>query len=85
MIHCDDDRLSGLLALDDHAELDGEVSAHLDQCVQCRSRLVELAGGPAWWDEAGAALNGLAANPDPLLYRTAVRRRWPVRFFEPPA
>ena len=24
-------------------------------------------------------------NPDPFLYRTAVRRRWPVRFFEPPA
>jgi len=27
----------------------------------------------------------VAVNPDPLLYRTAVRRRWPVRFFEPPA
>jgi len=26
----------------------------------------------------------VATNPDPLLYRTAVRRRWPVRFFEPP-
>jgi len=26
----------------------------------------------------------VAVNPDPLLYRTAVRRRWPVRFFEPP-
>jgi len=26
----------------------------------------------------------VAANPDPFLYRTAVRRRWPVRFFEPP-
>jgi len=26
----------------------------------------------------------VAANPDPLLYREAVRRRWPVRFFEPP-
>jgi HAD superfamily hydrolase (TIGR01490 family) len=26
----------------------------------------------------------VAANPDPLLYRAAVRRRWPVRFFEPP-
>jgi len=24
-------------------------------------------------------------NPDPLLYRQAVRRRWPVLFFEPPA
>ncbi len=23
-------------------------------------------------------------NPDPLLYRQAVRRRWPVLFFEPP-
>ena len=27
----------------------------------------------------------VATNPDPLLYRTAVRRRWPVRFFAPPA
>lgn len=26
----------------------------------------------------------VATNPDPMLYRTAVRRRWPVRFFEPP-
>ena len=26
----------------------------------------------------------VAVNPDPLLYRTAVRRRWPVRFLEPP-
>jgi HAD superfamily hydrolase (TIGR01490 family) len=26
----------------------------------------------------------VATNPDPLLYRTAVRRRWPVRFFDPP-
>ena len=27
---------------------------------------------------------GSPINPDPLLYREAVRRRWPVRFFEPP-
>jgi HAD superfamily hydrolase (TIGR01490 family) len=27
----------------------------------------------------------VAVNPDPLLYRTAVKRRWPVRFFERPA
>ena len=27
----------------------------------------------------------VAVNPDPLLYREAVRRRWPVRFFDPPA
>jgi HAD superfamily hydrolase (TIGR01490 family) len=27
----------------------------------------------------------VVTNPDPLLYRTAVRRRWPVRFFESPA
>ncbi|MGH0031768.1 MAG: HAD family hydrolase [Myxococcota bacterium] len=26
----------------------------------------------------------VAVNPDPLLYREAVRRCWPVRFFEPP-
>ncbi len=26
----------------------------------------------------------VAANPDPLLYRGAVRRRWPVRFFREP-
>jgi HAD superfamily hydrolase (TIGR01490 family) len=26
----------------------------------------------------------VVTNPDPLLYREAVRRRWPVRFFEPP-
>jgi len=26
----------------------------------------------------------VAVNPDPLLYREAVRRRWPVRIFEPP-
>jgi HAD superfamily hydrolase (TIGR01490 family) len=26
----------------------------------------------------------VVTNPDPLLYRTAVRRCWPVRFFEPP-
>jgi HAD superfamily hydrolase (TIGR01490 family) len=27
----------------------------------------------------------VATNPDPLLYRTAVRRRWPVHFFDPPS
>jgi putative phosphoserine phosphatase/1-acylglycerol-3-phosphate O-acyltransferase len=26
----------------------------------------------------------VAVNPDPLLYREALRRRWPVRFFEAP-
>ena len=26
----------------------------------------------------------VATNPDPMLYRTAVKRRWPVRFFDPP-
>jgi HAD superfamily hydrolase (TIGR01490 family) len=26
----------------------------------------------------------IATNPDPRLYREAVRRRWPVRFFDPP-
>jgi len=26
----------------------------------------------------------VATNPDPRLYRTAVKRRWRVRFFEPP-
>lgn len=26
----------------------------------------------------------VAVNPDPFLYRTAKRRRWPVRIFEPP-
>ncbi len=26
----------------------------------------------------------VAVNPDPLLYREAVRRRWPIRFFDPP-
>ena len=26
----------------------------------------------------------VAVNPDPMLYREAVRRRWPVRFFEAP-
>ena len=26
----------------------------------------------------------VVTNPDPFLYRTAVRRRWPVRFFVPP-
>jgi putative phosphoserine phosphatase/1-acylglycerol-3-phosphate O-acyltransferase len=26
----------------------------------------------------------VATNPDPILYRTAVKRRWPVRFFDPP-
>ena len=26
----------------------------------------------------------VAINPDPLLYRAAVRRRWPVRFFDEP-
>jgi putative phosphoserine phosphatase/1-acylglycerol-3-phosphate O-acyltransferase len=35
--------------------------------------LLELVGHP------------VVVNPDPVLYRTAVRRRWPVRFFEPPA
>ena len=34
--------------------------------------LLELVGHP------------VVTNPDPLLYRTAVRRRWPVRFFEAP-
>ena len=27
----------------------------------------------------------VVVNPDPVLYRTAVRRRWPVRIFEQPA
>jgi HAD superfamily hydrolase (TIGR01490 family) len=27
----------------------------------------------------------VVTNPDPFLYRTAVKRRWPVRFFQPPA
>jgi HAD superfamily hydrolase (TIGR01490 family) len=27
----------------------------------------------------------VVTNPDPLLYRAAVKRCWPVRFFEPPA
>jgi putative phosphoserine phosphatase/1-acylglycerol-3-phosphate O-acyltransferase len=27
----------------------------------------------------------VVTNPDPFLYRTAVHRRWPVRFFTPPA
>ena len=26
----------------------------------------------------------VVTNPDPRLYREATRRRWPVRFFEPP-
>ncbi len=26
----------------------------------------------------------VVVNPDPMLYRRALRRRWPVRFFEPP-
>jgi HAD superfamily hydrolase (TIGR01490 family) len=26
----------------------------------------------------------VAVNPDPFLYRKAIRRRWPVRFFAPP-
>jgi len=34
--------------------------------------LLELVGHP------------VVTNPDPLLYRTAVKRNWPVRFFEPP-
>lgn len=34
--------------------------------------LLELVGHP------------VVTNPDPVLYRTAVRRRWPVRFFEAP-
>jgi len=34
--------------------------------------LLELVGHP------------VVVNPDPRLYRAAVRRRWPVRFFEPP-
>ena len=34
--------------------------------------LLELVGHP------------VATNPDPLLYREAVRRRWPVRLFDPP-
>ncbi len=35
--------------------------------------LLELVGHP------------MAVNPDPFLYRTAMRRRWPVRLFEPPS
>ncbi len=35
--------------------------------------LLELVGHP------------IVTNPDPILYRTAVRRRWPVRFFDAPA
>jgi HAD superfamily hydrolase (TIGR01490 family) len=27
----------------------------------------------------------VATNPDPFLYRTAVKRRWPVRFFDDPS
>jgi HAD superfamily hydrolase (TIGR01490 family) len=35
--------------------------------------LLELVGHP------------VVVNPDPRIYRTAVRRRWPVRFFTPPS
>ncbi len=35
--------------------------------------LLELVGHP------------VVTNPDPVLYRTAVRRRWPVRFFDVPS
>ncbi len=35
--------------------------------------LLELVGHP------------VVTNPDPMLYRVARRRRWPVRIFEPPA
>jgi HAD superfamily hydrolase (TIGR01490 family) len=35
--------------------------------------LLELVGHP------------VVTNPDPFLYRAAVKRRWPVRFFKPPA
>jgi phosphoserine phosphatase len=34
--------------------------------------LLELVGHP------------VVVNPDPRIYRTALRRRWPVRFFTPP-
>ena len=34
--------------------------------------LLELVGHP------------VVTNPDPILYRAAIRRRWPVRFFEAP-
>jgi hypothetical protein len=34
--------------------------------------LLELVGHP------------VVTNPDPRLYRVAVRRHWPVRFFKPP-
>jgi phosphoserine phosphatase len=34
--------------------------------------LLELVGHP------------VVTNPDPRLYREAVQRRWPVRFFTPP-
>jgi HAD superfamily hydrolase (TIGR01490 family) len=34
--------------------------------------LLELVGHP------------VVTNPDPFLYRAAVKRRWPVRFFQPP-
>ncbi len=34
--------------------------------------LLELVGHP------------IVTNPDPFLYREAVKRRWPVRFFKPP-
>ena len=26
----------------------------------------------------------VVTNPDPMLYRAAIKRHWPVRFFEPP-
>jgi phosphoserine phosphatase len=26
----------------------------------------------------------VVTNPDPMLYRVARRRRWPVKFFTPP-
>ena len=44
------------------------------------------AGACEWCGRLGAGCGSLRCAPEePLIYRTAVRRRWPVRFFEAPA
>ena len=52
---------------------------------------IDLEGSYAYSDSISdlpmlqAVGHPVAVNPDPFLFRTARRRQWPVKFFEPPA
>jgi serine/threonine protein kinase len=54
---CESLPLERLLADDDRGADAGEMTAHVERCSACQSRLAELAGDANWWGEAHDALS----------------------------